>query len=284
VPTQRFDRFLIFYGLMQGAFALSAARTKGDSWQFKEGHGLRVSCPRVKSEEIQSLDKITVEVHGKGGIQVIAETLGSPVADNAVSSEELALSLPNSDDFLLESKHPSPVQVTSAGDVFFQEHRYRTLRLTLGPVPEDMAEKMRHSATPSSPRYTRPTTKEALAWLASYPKLRKLGEPSELPEVTPDPTYLDSPEPHPLLLGISWTLHPEMKGSEVDHLVRSFLTVDHTRVGAPISGIISPRVGGNFDVQHPLIAWWMLLFGFSTSSGSVAVAGTPASAIGLWRG
>jgi len=40
---------MLFYGLMQGGFALSAARTADDSWRLETAHGLKAICPRPDS-------------------------------------------------------------------------------------------------------------------------------------------------------------------------------------------------------------------------------------------
>src|SRR5258708_20487853 len=62
---------MLFYGLVQGGFALSAARTADDSWRLETAHGLKAVCPRSDSNKVQDLDNISVKPNGNGGIHTL---------------------------------------------------------------------------------------------------------------------------------------------------------------------------------------------------------------------
>jgi YaaC-like Protein len=248
----------LFYGLMQGGFALSAAPANGDSWRFNAKHGLRVVCPRPETGKIQSLDNILVKTNGgKGsGLYVVAEIFDSPVSESGeVSLAELACSLPEAEDLMVGFDHTHPIRVNSGIDAFFRGRSYRAFHLTVGPVPDEMATSIRDSS-PAGPTYNRPALADVAKWLEPYPGLANLGQPTGLPQVTPDTSTGD------LLLIVEWLLSPAKDGAEVQDYLRSLLDVDESE-GGRVSGIIMPTVADNPKPQHQLIAWWLLLFGFS---------------------
>ena len=53
-----------------------------------------------------------------------------------------------------------------------------------------------------------------------------------------------------------------MNGRELRTFLCSHLDVDQS-AGGQVAGFAVPTVAGNSKPQHPLIAWWTLLFGFS---------------------
>lgn len=104
-----------------------------------------------------------------------------------------------------------------------------------------------------------PTADELEQWLGGYPRLAPLGVPAAVEYVQPG------------LRGDDWTvqgrwaLHPPL-----DMIARMRWCVDRMdlpdapyRDGIPQSGIVLPGLAGNTAALHPLITWWIVLYGFS---------------------
>lgn len=243
----------LFYGLLQAALALSAARSPGREWEFKKGHGLDFDCPNVKDDKPPTLDHATVKPHGAAGINKVASLLGSPALTSEASLHALACSLPQSERFLLEDVYPGPL---FAGLVMTEHHPFATtdeVLLTVGPLPDDLVDGQDN-----------PLSAEVVeGWLKGYPTLAAaVGSPAEVVRIQSDLAVLTGGE-HRSNVVVRLRLAAPMTGNERLEYVRRLVDVPDPNVGEGVTGTVLPAVGGNSAPMHPLIAWWVLLYGFS---------------------
>lgn len=244
---------LLFYGLAQAGRAICAAGVRHDhNWRPKAGHGLQFRASAPPEGDILDLRNATISPAGDGLIQRVAHVVGSPVLANSVSMAELIAAHALESFFATnEWNFPTPM------DVF---DRYRgpedrmSVALGLSPLPGHL---LREAAGSSLyKKFDAPEHSEIAQWLSAYPSLARLG----------DPTSFDPPN----------RIYPGGRfETEVYELaVRWKTDTDRLSEHEPISldapgdsngslGVALPAVGGNNAALHPLISWWLILFGFS---------------------
>jgi hypothetical protein len=252
---------VLFYALTQGARAISASRISGTKWEGVPGHGLRLLKPDAAKNTPPELSAVFVDSHGDGFVQQIAELLASPVVEREVSMSELLCSLPDNGQFLLlDSLDPRPLHITDStasmrsdsvpsGDVY----------AFIQPLPDVLV--CRHPIDEDHFEMVPPSSSEVDEWLSAYPTLVAAGPPATILYV--QPVDFDGSDP---VFGVRvhWTLDRQIKWGTSGEWFRSMIDIVDGLTGRfPSSGSALPAVGGNAEAQHPLITWWMVLYGLS---------------------
>lgn len=253
---------LLFYGLVQGALALSAVRTTGDNWEFKTGHGLEYSCEEIKGGKAPTLANISVREklwrNGDRGVQHVAKQLGSPVLAESVNLDVLASSLHEAREFHLGSDHLGALEiiVSDLENDFFPHQNTKKITVNLFPLPARIEE-------------TAPgcfSQEQVEVWLRAYPKLAELGRPRSALRRPPNPQYGDH-QPGQWSVTCEWELDQVMSGVQLRDFASgvpdAWSLSPYGFLSAGISGLALPLVAGNGNPMHPLIIWWAILFAFS---------------------
>lgn len=205
------------------------------------------------------LADVTVHPSGTGLAQSVAAVLGSPVLTAPASLAELIPSLPAStafDEAVLPG--PRPLEVTFGRSWRGLGSARRVL--TVMPMPRDWAERTHVVLSgPDSTPHTlvdTPSVKEVTDWLWPYPKLRDLGEPSEV--FRPRPRYPDPGHE----VDVEWP-GVQLTQDERHDWTLGLIDVLGGDLWGPF-GFAVPAVGGNDAAHDPLMGWWVTLFALST--------------------
>jgi hypothetical protein len=258
-PTAR--PIVLFYALAQGALAISASRISGPEWEGIPGHGLRLPKPDAANNDSPQLSAVFVRSQGNGFVQQIAGLLNSPVLEHMASMSELLSSLPEHRELLLiNSLDPRPLHIADStvhmrpdgapsGDVF----------AFVQPLPEALVQ--RRPKGEDHFEMVPPTPAQVDAWFNGYPTLVAAGPPADILNV--QPVDLDGSDPE-YGIRVRWALDRQIKWGASGEWFSSMTDVVGSFTGRfPSSGLALPAVGGNSEPQHPLITWWIVLYGLS---------------------
>jgi len=203
-----------------------------------------------------------VRTHGKGLVHQVAHVLASPVLSDSASLSDLISSLDSDLHFDDEQYSvPRPLEVHEDGmpQKPFGDPARRAL--FLGPLPDALASNREDvPAGPNNAAYMRivpPSAADVAAWLSAYPRLRALGEP----------TNVQSPEPSigrihrgDWVIRLSWGGDDRIEGVTQTQWTLQQLDVVYADKPSDASGVVLPSVGGNAETQRPLVAWWLVLY------------------------
>ena len=102
-------------------------------------------------------------------------------------------------------------------------------------------------------------------WLSVYPPLIRLGLP-EVGHVTP----ISFDQPMQYSVRLTW-MTGRLSFEERKDLVMRLVGADlNYRTEHLVNGALSPAIGGNAELIHPLITWWIILYSFSRLARSNA--------------
>lgn len=259
---------LLFYGLAQASRAICVAGLDRDRWKAPARHGLECKVTTPAEGSTLELDKIWLVPTGDSLLARTAEVLGSPVLQRACTLAEVIATRETKllfSDEQLQSRRPLNVHANWDPD---QWDGPPNPSLTIGPVP-DLFTQNRETvpASPTNLEYRRivpPDVTEVEQWLMAYPTLAKLGRPSSisigasLRTLGQATTEIDA--------WVEWENARAEDDDDQFSWTRRF--IDNVDDGAgwraqSMSGVTYPAVGGNSAAMHPLIAWWLILFGAS---------------------
>lgn len=253
---------LLFYGLTQAGRALCAAGVTGTAWQGAQQHGLQFQLREPAAGAPLELSTVEVRTHGVGLVQQVADVMESPVLSNSASLSDLISTLDS--ELYFDDKHfsiPRPIEVHEYGDLRGRFDDPARAALFLGPVPDRLANNREDiPAGPSNSASTRivpPSAADVAAWLSAYPRLRALGEPTDV----------QSPEPSIGRIGrgdwvirLAWGGGDRIEGVTQTQWTLQQLDVVYADQPNRANGVVLPSVGGNAEAQHPLVTWWLVLY------------------------
>lgn len=261
---------LLFYALAQASRAVCVAGLPGDQWKAPASHG--VECKVLPPAEAGTLDlgDVRVEPTGDSLLFRVARVVDSPVLQSSCSLAELIASLDNpmlfSEGVL---KSPKPLRIYDAwrGSVQRWDDPPQP-SLKVGPVPVHFAETREIvPASETNLEYNRivsPAVGEVGQWLAEYPTLAGLGDPHEV-HIGPSLRTMGS-EISEYDAVIHWEDWNAAAGDNQFSWTERFIDRVDSFSGPgnqSMSGVVYPAVGGNSRAMHPLITWWLILYGTS---------------------
>jgi hypothetical protein len=249
---------VLYYALAQGGKALIAAHLKSSAWEGPPSHGLALGLRDVTFGATPALADYEVRPSGRGLVDAVAGVLASPVLTGPEDLESLACSLPDQEDFALDNPGRSrPLRVyllaapTSGPQI--------EAELSVGPLPGAL---LRSQPRENYAEMIAPSPAEARDWLHAYPRLAALGEPTRSVHVSP---ILSADRPA-FSVRLAWALPEPMDIFATYRWAgrKAFDIADPGPVGGlPSSGTVLPAVASNPTAQHPLVAWWVLLYSLS---------------------
>src|ERR1035437_804759 len=253
---------LLFYGLTQAGRALCAAGIPGAAWKGAQQHGLHFQLTEPANRLPLDLTKVRVRKNGEGLVHQVGEVLESPVLSDSASLSDLISSL-DSDLYFDDKQYsvPRPLEVSEVG---MQEAWGGPARkeLFLGRVPDVLASNREDvpAALPNNLAYTRivpPSAADVAAWLSAYPRLRALGEPTNVESPVPS---LGRTERGDWVIRLAWGGDDRIEGVTQTQWTLQQLDVVYTDKQSVAGGVVLPSVGGNTEAQHPLVTWWLVLY------------------------
>ena len=244
---------LMYYGLLQGATALSAANP-APTWKPIAGHGLSFPDPLGSFDAVPTLRQMRVTEAGRGFVQQLADFLSSPVLGEGVLLDQLVAALPYGPDPRPESIIPGPLTVANP--------RWGPLDRTLllvGVPPLLVGEE---NLGVSSDDVALRDENGFYDWLSHYPALAGLGTPTAFGPVVASAVVRNRYELH-----VSWENLGQANTAEAYQAMSTpqYIRDMPNAVTGSILGsrTIFPALGTNTDSMHPLITWWTLLYAFS---------------------
>jgi hypothetical protein len=254
---------LLFYGLCQAGRALCAAGVDHAGWQAPAMHGLQFECREPASGKLLDFSSATIKPQGGGLVQKVAEVMNSPVLTETVDMSRLtrSLGLPALTD---ASADPSMLAV-SVNWLGSNALRPAKAQVTVWPIPNVWSTRTEpyESLGNTYSRVIPPSREELTAWLAPYPKLAEIARTAAIGHPEPLLDEDTRPEEPWKRWLVRVNTEEDMPHHEYFAWGRKLLDVDRTFVGAGPTGECIPLLGGNRAPQHPLIAWWLVLYGFS---------------------
>ena len=253
---------LLFYGLTQAGRALCAAGIRGAAWKGAQQHGLHFKLTEPAEGSPLDLTKVKVLTHGAGLVHQVADVLESPVLSDSASLIDLISSL-DSDLYFDDKQYSVPRPLVVHEDGMPQEPFGGPARraLFLGPLPDVLASNREAvAAGPNNLAYTRivpPSAADVAAWLSAYPRLRWLGEPTNVP--SPEPS-LERIHRGDWVIRLAWGGDDRIEGVTQTQWTLKQLDVVYADRQSDASGVVLPSIGGNTEAQHPLVAWWLVLY------------------------
>lgn len=253
---------LWYYGLAQAGRALCAGANIR-RWQPPAAHGLRFVLADSIGSGSQGLIEAEVEPRGDGLVQTVASILNSPV----LSSRERLTRIVSSAGlipFVDSGNDPAPLEIETnwMGSTALQP---AAVKIAVGPMPVALCGRYeeRQSNGATYKYAIAPSRAELVEWLSPYLKLRELAKNVLVTAPIPDLSEEKWP-------GREWSrwyaqlsTPVEMPLAEHFEWARALFDVDETRgIGQP-HGRCLPNIGANDRAQHPLIAWWLILYCYS---------------------
>jgi hypothetical protein len=257
---------LLFYGLTQAGRALCAAGVRGAAWEGAQKHGLRFELTEPASGSPLALTKVRVRTNGTGLVHQVADVLGSPVLSDSASLIDLISSL-DSDLYFDEEQYSvsRPLEVYEDGMLSQEPFGHPAHRaLFLGPLPDVLASNREDvPAGPNIRAYQRivpPSAAAVAAWLSAYPRLRALGEPTDVqsPEQAHGRIHRGD-----WVIRLAWGGDDRIEGVTQTQWTLQQLDVVYADKPSDAGGVVLPSVGGNAEAQKQLVTWWLVLYSLS---------------------
>lgn len=252
---------LLFYGLTQAGRALCAAGIPDTAWEGAQQHGLHFQLTVPAYGSPLDLTTVRVRTHGLGLIHQVADVLGSPVLSDCASLSDLISSL-DSDLYFDDEQYsvPRPLEVHEDGNLQEPFGHPARRALFLGPLPDVLASNRENvPAGPNNLAYTRivpPSAADVAAWLSAYPRLRALGEPTNVQSPEPSLGRIDHGD---WVIRLAWDGDDRIEGVTQTQWTLQQLDVVYAD-GPNVAGGVMPSVGGNTEAQHLLVTWWLVLY------------------------
>ena len=254
---------LLFYGLTQAGRAMCAAGVRGPAWEGAQKHGLRFELTEPASGSPLDLTKVRVLPQGEGLVHQVAHVLGSPVLSDSASLSDLISSL-DSDLYFDDDQYsvPRPLEVYEDGMLLTEPFGHPARKaLFLGPLPDALASNREDvPAGPNNPAHTRivpPSAADVAAWLSAYPRLRALGEPTNVP--SPEPS-LERIHRGDWVIRLAWGGDDRIEGVTQTQWTLQQLDAVYSDKRSDAGGVVLPSVGGNAKAQQQLVTWWLVLY------------------------
>lgn len=261
---------LLFYALAQASRAVCVAGLSGDQWRAPAGHGLECKVTPPAETETLKLSNVRFKPTGDSLLSRVALVVGSPVLQSNCNLEELIASLDTPMLFsgdVLKSPKPLHVSDTWNGAVQGWDDPPQP-SLIVGPVPGNFTETREIvPASESNLEYTRiasPAVWEVGQWLRKYPTLARLGDPYEVDVGSSLRTVGSENSEYDAVL--RWKHVDAAGGDNQFSWTERFIDRVDSFSGPRnqfMSGVVYPTVGGNSHAMHPLITWWLILYGTS---------------------
>lgn len=251
---------LKFYSLLQAGHALCAAHApKGNGWRAPEGHGLGF---KVDREALNSdpLHAVSVYENGRGRIQVVADVLGSPTLSQPASLATIIAATPTAFLAFKEDLDPDvqPIIVDFGSENWLEGELAQAI---LSPVPESLLTTRAVPAGPNNLAYTATSLASldrAREWVASYPALAAIGPPADFGPV--NPMTWDRRPDKSFNVRVLWPKNV-LHDWEAERAVSDWSLADKWSVNQ--RGLVLPAIAGNNTAIHPIIGWWLTLYGLS---------------------
>lgn len=224
VPTIA-SPILRYYAILQAAWAVIAASNLPNSeWQPRASHGVEVTV--APSARLLDLAHVTVAPMPTGAAVTLATALDSPLLAQPASLKDLVAALPNQS--LIGTLDGAATALT----VDVNGADWEVMLLGVGPHLE--GDKLL----------------AIKALMQRYPSLSRLPEPTRAStECYPSADFRAT---------FSWERDSPVR------IIRDLdAFVDLRDVDRAGRGVVLPAVGGNADVQHPLLTWFLVLHAFS---------------------
>src|SRR5829696_2478297 len=253
---------LLFYGLTQAGRALCAAGIAGTGWQGAQQHGLQFQLTEPAAGSLLDLSEVTVQTRGLGLVHQVAEVIGSPVLSERASLSDLISSIDS--ELYFDDRHysiPRPLEVYETWGLKPGPANTARPALFLGPVPDHMVSNRENvPAGPNNLAHTRivpPSPADVAAWLSAYPRLRALGEPTDVQSPEPSIGRLRRGD---WAIRLAWGGDDRIHGVTQTKWTLQQLDVTYSDQPQVANGVVLPSLEGNTEVQHPLVTWWLLLY------------------------
>jgi len=200
---------------------------------------------------------IVIQDKGIGLFQQAATLLNSPTLPGSCTLTELICSLPNQEDLLFfDDEGPQPLSVHASDIPARADEKSDLIQLLVGPLPSDFDE----SNTDEKGIIVPPLASEVTQWLALYPTLASLGEPTRIIHVRP----LNPTEEHwKFGVEVEWKIGEPLDWGERIRYCSQLFDVPWEGGAIAKSGFVLPAVAGNTQPLHPLMIWWAILYACS---------------------
>lgn len=246
---------LLYGGLVQAGRSACSALDPSDDWDSSSGHGIRLSVSRGSVTEGQGLSSVSIGTTGSGLLEQVASLFGSPTLSvEEVSLLMLVSSIPSTTSFVENPFMPRPIAIQL--DDLEPPLGTESLALSISLLPEELWRP--HVGPNGTTEILPPDQSSVVNWLSAYPTLAQLGTP-EVGRVTP----ISFDQPMQCSIRLTWSIGPLSffeRRQMVKRWVGADLIIDSDYL---ISGSLSPVIGGNTKPLHPIITWWLILYGFS---------------------
>jgi YaaC-like Protein len=254
---------LLFYGLTQAGRALCAAGIPGAAWEGAHRHGLHFQLTAPAEGSPLELRNVGVRTDDEGLVNQVADVVGSPVLSDSASLSDLISSL-DSDLYFDDDQYSAsrPLEVYEYGLLLpgkFGDPARKAL--FLGPLPDVLASNREYvPAGPNNLAHTRivpPSAADVAAWLSAYPRLRALGEPTDIRSPEGSLGRIDRGN---WVIRLMWGGDDRIEGVTQSQWTLQQLDVVYSDQPNGAGGVVLPSIGGNIEAQRLLVTWWLVLY------------------------
>lgn len=231
---------LVFYGLAQAGWAVTAADTKTDHWRLPGGHG--ITTDPVQNAVNGKLADFALFDAGRGSFTKLADVLSAASLPERTPLGQLWGLLVEDERFALPGMGTArPLTVGGVAGT-------SAALVTIGDFPTHLLTTSAGNDTTLQAQAWAEQRRQVTAYLAQYPDLAKCA--SSLPEGRPLTTLGHSANEFALQVTLQ-------RGEGDPELVPPTTGYRGQR------GYAFPQVGGSPRPAHPFLLWWAVSFGLS---------------------
>lgn len=236
---------LLYYALVQGAYAWCAAAIEGEWRSERGGHGLQLRFP-LDFEPVPRLTDVNIRDNGRGFVPHVAKALDSPTIPNDTSLSRLICSLDVGGTFIGADPDPTAqrVNVRGAGMDNFPGASHPRGTIGIGVhrliLPREVRDDRASAEPPHQP---------VRDWLRNYPGFGPDHEPTDI-------WVLGAPADDATVVWVS--------EADEDDVRRRLVPFEELQPVEPQHAfLLTPLMPGNDRPQHPVVTWMEILYGMS---------------------